>query len=88
MIRDSEFDEMRLEAQLRLRLLRDEIKAFRKGNREDALEGVRNAARQGFENDIGEDGQGPIPSPAGIGPGSSGPTPPTPTTPAPDTPIA
>jgi hypothetical protein len=65
MITDQEWDEMRTEAQLRLRLLRDEIRDYRRGNRAQALEGVANAARQRFEEDIPTDGEETFPLSAG-----------------------
>lgn len=49
MISDREWDEMRNASQLRLALLRDEIRATRRGNRSDAIneiEGAVNATEQ------------------------------------------
>ena len=55
MISDQEWDEMRVAARLRLSMLRDEIRTARRGNREDALQGVRDAFRQGPVQDSGGD---------------------------------
>ena len=44
MISDREWDEMRNAAQLRFKLLKDEIRETRQGNRKDAIQGVANAA--------------------------------------------
>lgn len=49
MISDREWDEMRNANQLRLRLLRDEIRETRRGNRDeaiDAIEGVADATNE------------------------------------------
>ena len=46
MISDREWDEMRVAKQLRLKLLREEIRRTRQGNRQDAIEGVANAATE------------------------------------------